>query len=139
MSVSSLAQSSPAQGTLALIPLRHDPEISTDAALFQALAIIVLLVILAAFLVWRQRRNRGRTSAHWAKWLKVKNVSMRLCLVQSTRLTPKSSVHVVQWDHKEWLLGCSEQGITLLGQRSVVPDDEIEVDHAADRDGGAHG
>jgi flagellar biogenesis protein FliO len=36
----------------------------------------------------------------------------------ATRLTARHSVHVVAWNQTEYLLACSEQGVTLLAQRT---------------------
>jgi flagellar biogenesis protein FliO len=41
---------------------------------------------------------------------------LRLC---SQALTPQASVHAVQWNGEEFLLGCTGQQVTLLARRSA--------------------
>jgi hypothetical protein len=41
--------------------------------------------------------------------------------VASVPLTPQGSVHVVQWQGEEFLLGCTVHQVTLLAQRPVRP------------------
>jgi hypothetical protein len=42
-----------------------------------------------------------------------------LRLVQSLFLTPRASVHVIGWDGREWLVGCTEGGLMELGWRAT--------------------
>ena len=35
--------------------------------------------------------------------------------------TPQASVHVVQWQGEELLLGCTAQGVSLLARRPAPP------------------
>lgn len=37
----------------------------------------------------------------------------------SQALTPQASVHAVQWNGEEFLLGCTGQQVTLLARRSA--------------------
>jgi flagellar biogenesis protein FliO len=37
----------------------------------------------------------------------------------SVALTPQASVHVVQWQGQEFLLGCTQQQLTVLSQRAL--------------------
>ena len=39
--------------------------------------------------------------------------------VASLGLTPQGSVHVVQWQGEEFLLGCTPHQVTLLSQRPL--------------------
>jgi flagellar biogenesis protein FliO len=39
--------------------------------------------------------------------------------LSSQALTPQASVHAVQWNGEEFLLGCTAQQVTLLSRRSA--------------------
>lgn len=39
--------------------------------------------------------------------------------LSSQALTPQASVHAVQWNGEEFLLGCTGQQVTLLARRSA--------------------
>lgn len=42
-------------------------------------------------------------------------------LIGTTRLTPRHSVHVVQWEGRNLLIGCSDQTIALLAESTPKP------------------
>ncbi len=55
----------------------------------------------------------------WLRWLPGALPS-QLRVLQTIRLTGRASVHVLRWDEKEWLVGCAEHGMTILGQRPAA-------------------
>jgi hypothetical protein len=52
-----------------------------------------------------------------ARWLAPAVARRPLRVIQSSRLTGRASVHLLEWGGKELLVGCTEQGVTLLGER----------------------
>jgi Flagellar biosynthesis protein, FliO len=118
----SVAASQP--GTLSsALPLQRDADpVGSGLGPVQALVLIVFLVICIGLLWQRQVRLRG--SGLWQKngwWRLISPAKPNgLRVIQSASLTPRASVHVVQWDGREWLVGCTERGLTELGQR-VLP------------------
>ena len=88
----------------------------------RAFSLVLLLMGLAYWALRRVQKARGGTStqtqAPWMKWLAAGGAEgMRV--IQSSRLTAKASVHILHWDDKEWMVGVTDQGIALLGQRSL--------------------
>jgi len=81
----------------------------------------VLLGLAAAaggYIAWRRGGlTRGRTTrAHRAEHT--------LTRLSSHALTPHASVHAVQWNGEEYLLGCTAQQVTLLARRTPAPGEE---------------
>ena len=82
-----------------------------------------ILFALAALAIWgavmaaqRRRRRRGPAS----------EPGYRLRRADSLALTAQHSVHVVEWGHQRWLVGCHASGTTRLArldgpQRQPVP------------------
>jgi flagellar biogenesis protein FliO len=128
VSPQAVAQEGPAASTgipLAL-PVRRDdsPAWQTGGVgVFGALAMVMLVL---GFVVWWLRRSGWAQVAGkagepvagggWRRLMAARAAS-QLRVIESARLTPRSSVHVVQWHGREWLLGCTEQGITVIGQQ----------------------
>lgn len=117
--------SAPAQSLPSSLPLRRDggPGLGNDGpSALRAFGLVLLLMALAYWALKQvQKARRGTSNAGqgpWRKWI-ASNGAEGMRLVQSTRLTPKSSVHLLHWDGQEWMVGVTEQGITLLGQRRL--------------------
>jgi hypothetical protein len=51
----------------------------------------------------------------WAAWLRPSDAVGGLRLVQTVRLTPRASLHLVRWNDRELLVACSERGVEWLG------------------------
>ena len=106
------------------LPLRREP--SQALAVGRAPALVVLAAIMLVFvggaLLRRQGRAVGRGPAvavrlaSWLRTLSPAEPKRTLRVLQSARLTARASVHVLQWDGREWLVGCSEQGMTVMGR-----------------------
>ncbi|WP_459569055.1 flagellar biosynthetic protein FliO [Cupriavidus sp. 8B] len=91
-----------------------------------------------AVLIWagvrRWRQNRAgppRIASGWTAWLAQRAGHGSVRVQSSTRLSGRASLHVIQWDGQEWLLGCTEQNISLLGQRPARGRDVSTGDGAA--------
>lgn len=67
----------------------------------------------------RAAKGQPATDRSLAAWLRRLTPSQEqsLRVLQSARLTARASVHVLKWDGREWLIGCTEQGVTVMGQR----------------------
>jgi hypothetical protein len=113
------------------LPLKRDGVAGKDAGWTWArgFSVVVTLAILVGtvFLRWRRRSSAAarteRGCSAWPSWLRPTQTGRSLRLLQSARLTARASVHVLQWNGREWLVGCSEQGIAMLGS-GAVPTDE---------------
>jgi hypothetical protein len=72
-----------------------------------------------------RRHSRGakggpamdRSLAAWLRRFSPSAQEHSLRVLQSARLTARASVHVLKWDGREWLIGCTEQGVSVMGQR----------------------
>ena len=121
------------------IPLRRESPMGAgfgDSADFSGLAAIGLLLIFAIFAVawWRKhhapRGDANATNApqpRWARWLGAQR-SKRVTPLGSTRLTPKHSLHEIEWQGKRLLIGCAEQSICLLAEMPVAAPDSPPTD-----------
>lgn len=105
------------------IPFKQDSAIASEEG-SPSLAAVALVVALglAGFALWawrNQRRagpqNTGKRSNWWG------TASSRDVLVHgTTRLSPKHSVHDIEWRGRRLLIGCSEQNMTLLSEREAT-------------------
>jgi len=99
------------------LPLRRDSEadgLGTQAAV-RSFALVLVLGIAAGGLVWNARRGgaSGGAIAGWRRAL-APTAGGGLRVAASARLSARVSVHVVQWNGREWLLACSDGGVTTL-------------------------
>lgn len=117
------------QGLPSALPLRRDADtmLSTGGlGAFQALAVVLMLMALLAWVLRRKGLGQGSvapTSASgWLKWLAVPARPERLRVLESKRLTARSTLHLVQWGEAEWLIGCSDEGMEVLERRGPAPE-----------------
>jgi hypothetical protein len=106
------------------IPVRRGPNAEVGAA-SSVRAVVVISVLAIAVLVAVQlgRRGAGRSSSRvsgWRRWLSAGGPPDGLRIVHSARLSGRASVHVVRWDGREWLLGCGDHSVTLIGLRGAA-------------------
>lgn len=95
---------------LSRLPLQHDPDPGwTGVGALQLVLAGIVLAVWVGWLMWRRGGMRRIFSPAQQGGLKV---------VQSTALTARASLHVVRWDGREWLLGCTEHGIAPLAERA---------------------
>lgn len=121
------------------------PLVRDDADRFTAgrlVSVVLMLLAGAGALAWARGRQGGPGAGGgrwgepfrqgWQRWRSIRGASA-VRLVQSTRLTPRASVHVLEWDGRELLVGCAEDGITVLGERvSPAPQTEATAPRSAD-------
>lgn len=94
-----------------------DAQHGSGEARWAALLVLVALAGAGTVFVRRSRTRRqgaGRGSGPFGWTAMSANKPARV--VQSLRLTPKASAHVVQWQGREWLIACTDQALTVLGQ-----------------------
>lgn len=114
----------------ASLPLRRDGGTLADSTGVGALRggfLVLLLLGGGSWCLWRwllARRSQPESSIkEWRKWLFAAVPSSGVKVLESTRLTTRASLHVVQWDGKEWLVGCTEHGLNLLAERPIKEPD----------------
>jgi flagellar biosynthesis protein FliO len=91
----------------------------------RAFTFLTVLFGIAGAVLWRRRARRSAASVTppprvtgWLRWLVPEVSDAPLRVLQSARLTSRASVHVVRWDDTEWLIGCTDRELTVIGQRS---------------------
>lgn len=109
------------------IPVRREKRSSVEGpSPFRALVLFAMLGVVGVIVIRKYRPQLGGSSASrgWGtrilgRWLTPGSREGGVRLVQSVRLTPKSTVHVLEWDGREILVGCNDQEMTLLGERKA--------------------
>ncbi|RKP48425.1 flagellar biosynthetic protein FliO [Trinickia fusca] len=123
---SASASASASDGTVHLpasLPLvrRGDSPLTGGGAHWAALVTLAALALAATFAVRLRRRASGQGASALARLpfgLGGAPTDASARLVQSVRLTPKATMHVVQWDRREWLIACTDQTVSVLGERT---------------------
>lgn len=114
------AATSSSQTQFPQLPLKRDPAL--DAPTAQSLgwtALLLAAAAAAAFVVIRRKRWAGKGPG--AAWLRSAVKPGTPKLLGRTLLAPQSSLHVVEWNGEELLLGCTPHAVSLLGRRSIDP------------------
>lgn len=114
------------------IPVKRDPPgaLDSDAGERWWVAILVVGAMLAygVVAVRRKARSTGKQTGTW--WPRLGGLldtgsSAEIQRVSSTHLSPRHSLHVVVWNGKRLLLGCTDQSIQVLAESpSSVAGDE---------------
>ncbi len=123
------------------IPVRRDtPANGTDGGrtVFVIWSLLAVGALVWVSLRWSRRhpKNNPAAPARPGDWkqgiaqLFGRTASAELRVLSSVRISARHSVHVVAWQHKEYLLGCSEQGLTVLDRRQQ-PDSGTPSEPAA--------
>jgi hypothetical protein len=110
------------------LPLRRDvgPAMGSGHPGRAGAVLLVLLALAGAAILHGRKRllpsgsTGERKLATWLRGWAPAAPGDRLRVLQSVRLTSRASVHVVRWDGKEWLVGCGDQGVSVLGQRPAL-------------------
>ena len=98
-----------------------DASHSVGGTRWAALLVLTALACAGTVLVRRSRKrgaSRGAGAFGWASMSQDKPARV----VQSLRLTPKASAHVLQWQGREWFIACTDQAITVLGHEPGAPE-----------------
>ena len=118
------AESQPGNSLPDSIPVKREPsnEMTGPAsdrwwiAIFMAGGLLVLAIVIA-----RRRTRPAKASGAW--WTRFGGFldtvpSHEIQRVSSMPLSPRHSLHVVVWNGRRLLLGCTEQSIQLLAETS---------------------
>ncbi len=122
------------------IPLRRDDTASGSAvpASSSWTSMLALAALGAALVFWTLRGRRGAAGrrappgggsadaadgwpAPLRAWLSSRGAGPTVRVLGSQRITARHSVHVLQWRGREYLVGCGEQGLTVVDSRPVEP------------------
>lgn len=107
------------------IPFKQDSSpASNDASPSLAAIALVVLCGLAgsAWWAWRKRVPAGGAggAGKGSRWWGVMPSQKNLLHHGSTRLSPRHSVHEIEWRGRRLLIGCADQTMTLLSERAVA-------------------
>lgn len=121
------------------IPLRRETE-TEHGAISSTPQLLVVVAVLGTLLWWLLKRFRSNASREersgiWPSRSMGRTGHGGLRVVNSSRLTSKASLHVVEWDGQQWLVGCTDSDLSVLGKRS----DNTVGTQGGKRDGGEHG
>jgi len=84
------------------------------------LFLIVVAVLLMLLLSILKRKRRGDKSARWLNWLPTQQDNDAVQIIASKRVTPKVSVHVIEWEGGKVLFAISDQNIARLDEVAVA-------------------
>lgn len=99
------------------LPLRRDVDSPTMASM--GYVVWLLVVVAGAALLWAVRSQRG-AGFSWLMRPRRDDHQTALSVLGARPLGPGSSLQVVRWGGKEFLLGCTSQSICVLDSR-VLP------------------
>jgi flagellar biogenesis protein FliO len=99
------------------LPLRRDAD--SPAMTSMGYVIWLLVVVAGAALLWAVRSQRG-AGFSWLMRPRRDDHQTALSVLGARSLGPSSSLQVVRWGGKEFLLGCTSQSICVLDSR-VLP------------------
>jgi len=122
------AAASPGAATLPVgIPVQRDPgsddSIAMGGRAWLGFAAAGALLGLAVLLARRSRRASGGGSL-WRARVQLLFQGASPCEVQrvaGTRLSPRHSLHVVEWEGRRLLIGCGDQSVQLLAESPGRP------------------
>ncbi len=107
------------------LPLRRGADASLSNAASSGLGVAgaLLLAAVAVLAAWKVKAVSRQVASSaqpggsgWLRRLMPGLPGGPVEVVQSVRLTGHASIHVVRWQGKELLVGCSDQEVTVLGQ-----------------------
>lgn len=104
------------------IPLRREGEHSGLGLMdgdTNGFILVVLLLGGGIWLAWLAWRRRRVGAAAFGRLFKASD-RPRLQVVHSARLTPKHSVHEVEWHGRSFLLACAEHDVCLIAEAPVA-------------------
>ena len=106
------------------IPVKREAEPDGDA-MFGLPQLLLLVAVLGGLLWWLPKYLRLRSSSGGGLQPGVlsRMVGQRqgdhARVISSSRLAGKATLHVVEWNHEQWLLGCTEHQVSVLAKRPV--------------------
>ena len=106
------------------IPVKREAE-PDGGAMFGLPQLLLLVAVLGGLLWWLPKYLRSRSSSGGGLQPGVlsRMVGQRqgdhARVISSSRLAGKATLHVVEWNHEQWLLGCTEHQVSVLAKRPV--------------------
>ena len=125
----SLAQPQPpataasGQAQLSQIPWRRDSSAGEPIVQSAGWAVLFVGVVAGVGFVLIRRRGRRETGAGWMPFsigANVPKAPWRMALTQ------QATLHLVEWQGDELLLGCTPQSVTLLARRAASSSPEAD-------------
>jgi hypothetical protein len=110
------AQSSSASPLPGSFPLRREVGSEPVPSWKPPIALLAIAGAGGAWALWR-RKMRSRSPRQSPE---------RIVRLSSQALTTQASVHAVQWNGEELLLGCTAQQVTLLSRRAATPAEQVQ-------------
>ena len=99
----------------ASLPLKKDvPSPETPVRAMLAWSLVLVIAAAGAGFVLLRSGRLGRGGVAWGR-----SPAGVLRRMTSLPLAQNASLHVIQWDSQEYLLGTTPQGVTLLDKRPV--------------------
>lgn len=89
--------------------------------------VVWLLAVIAGIAVLWAVRSRQGNAAGWLMKLRPGDHEPVLDVLATRQLGPSSSLQVVKWADKEFLLGCTPQSISVLDLRAMPQTGESRV------------
>jgi len=111
-----------AQAQFPQIPLRRDAPAGDSVAETLGWAALLLIAAAGAGLVLLRRGALPGVRA--GAWLRPSAGTSAPRLLGRTALTQQASLHVVEWQGEELLLGCTAQSVVVLTRRPAEPSKE---------------
>jgi hypothetical protein len=113
-----------AQGQFPQLPLRRDapPDGWMAQSLGWAAFLVVALAAAGFLIVQRKNRTSINPGRSWL-WPSAKPCTPKL--LGRTLLTQQCSLHVIEWNGEELLLGCTPQTVSLLTRRPADPSRQV--------------
>ena len=112
------SQSSSLSGSL---PLRKEADPPDTSLWMPAVVLLALLGVAGGVVVWQRGAGAFTAGLRRRPAREARRGPDRL---SSLVLTPQASVHVVQWQGEELLIGCTAQQVTVLCKRERPADGE---------------
>ncbi|ATG19695.1 hypothetical protein CO705_07380 [Ralstonia pickettii] len=106
------------------IPVKREAE-PDGGAMFGLPQLLLLVAVLGGLLWWLPKYLRSRSSSGGGLQPGVlsRMVGQRqgdqARVISSSRLAGKATLHVVEWNHEQWLLGCTEHQVSVLAKRPI--------------------
>ena len=89
---------------------------SSGMGVGNALVIVLLCAALGAWFLRRYMQARGTVAPAGLGLVFAGAAARSLKVLESTRLTPKASAHVLQWQGRQWLVVCTDHSATIVDQ-----------------------
>jgi flagellar biogenesis protein FliO len=110
------------------LPVRRDAAPIWETGGIGVLGALGVVLLAAGAAAWVLRRTGNsprpvRKAAPFGRWFSTLGSALSkgpqddLRLVRTLRLTPRASVHVIEWDGRQWLIGAAENAVSVLGDR----------------------